>query len=271
MVYLIFTLYNTHHYETVFIFARCSIIIFHECRGTGTAGNAAEKDMSFGFFYFLSLEVPIIDASPLNQALTALQMPQADPPDVCPGFGMMYFFNRAIVTFSYNSSTAKLEEDTMIVKTRYRTFAFNLGYDVLKTVHFSLYPYVGFKSSSFNYLYKQNVVPGSFSGYFNTNLDHKEINNTNWSLDLGLGFSFQKILLFNLRGGYMLPLGKVEWTDKNNNTLAGAPNINYRGYVSIIIGLGGIDDGSNRRRIQPPIPNVTATDRPMQGDFTYAP
>jgi hypothetical protein len=154
---------------------------------------------------------------------------------------------------SFNKTTREEHEPTYRADIEYRSFSFNVGYDLTKSQWFSVYPYLGFKGSGLNYLYRERLTEEiSMDDYLQTNLRYKEINNSRGHLDLGIGLSHQWFYLVNFRAGYLLPIEKISWSMNDSKTnLTGAPPISYPFYFSLTVGIGGIMSDQDFRRRYP--------------------
>jgi len=209
------------------------------------------KNNVFGAFLIMPIEFPIIDNNVLNERLNILGFPSANYSTANIGIGVQFQINQFIASFSFCKTTKNNKQSTHLTKVEYRSTSLNIGYDLLKSQWFSLYPYVGFKGCGLSYFYR-DILPDetSFDNYFQTDLRYKEVTNSRAHLDLGIGFSHQWFYLVNFRFGYLLPLEKIWWNMNNNKvTLSNSPTINYNYYFSLIIGIGNIvsDDGLRRQ------------------------
>ena len=203
-----------------------------------------------GIFLTMPIEFPFIDNSALNEQLSSFGFSPANYSTANIGIGLQFHFNQAIASFSFCKTTKNNEKGDYLTKIEYRSTSFNVGYDLLKSQWFSLYPYVGFKGCGLNYYYRDKLPDEtSFDNYFKSDLKYKEITNSRGHLDLGVGFSHQRFYLINFRFGYLLPLEKVRWNINNNETtLSNSPTINYNCYFSLTIGLGSIESDNDLRR-----------------------
>jgi hypothetical protein len=204
----------------------------------------------FGGFTIFPIEFPIIDNQDLNSVLSGLGFPECDYSPANIGFGLQFYTNRWITTFSFNKTTKKNDSDNYLTEIEYRSTSLNLGYDLTKNYRFSLYPFFGFKGCGLNYLYRDKISnETSFNNYLNTTLEYKEITNSRANLDLGFGVSYQWFFLINFRTGYLLPLEKASWNINNNqDELSNSPTLSYNYYFTLTIGLGNIVSDDELRR-----------------------
>lgn len=200
------------------------------------------KNSVFGGFIIFPIEFPIINNQQINNELTGLGYPKCNYSAANIGIGLQFYINRWITTFSFNKTTKRDETDTYLTEVEYRSTSLNIGYDLTKNLRYSIYPYVGFKGCGLNYLFREKIPnETSFSNYFNTTLEYKEITNSRANLDLGFGFSYQWFFLVNFRAGCLLPLETARWNINNNQlTLSSSPILNYNYYFTLTIGLGNI-------------------------------
>ncbi|WP_207434434.1 hypothetical protein [Sabulibacter ruber] len=206
------------------------------------AQTDSTKNQVVGGFLIMPLEFPVINKTKLNKELNAYGLPSANHPAAAIGIGLQLFINRFITTFSFNKTTRKSDKDTYLTEVEYRSTSFNVGYDLTKNASHSIYPYVGFKGSGLNYLYREKLPDEtSMEQYLETDLRYKEITNSRGHLDLGFGVSHQSFYLVNCRIGYLLPLEKVRWNMNNNQTTLGdSPAIRYTYYFTLTLGIGTI-------------------------------
>ncbi|MBK8442239.1 MAG: hypothetical protein IPL35_01990 [Sphingobacteriales bacterium] len=208
------------------------------------------KNKVFGAFLIMPIEFPVIDTKEINQQLTANGFPPANYSTANIGIGFQLYTNRVITTFSFNKTTKKDDNDTSLTEVEYRSTSFNVGYALTKSQWFSIYPYLGFKGSGLNYLYREKVPnPTTLGKYLQTTLNYKEVTNSRAHLDLGIGISHQWFYLVNFRFGYLVPLEKSKWNiDNNQTTLTNSPNSNYSYYFTLTLGLGNIASDKDLRR-----------------------
>jgi hypothetical protein len=208
------------------------------------------KNNVFGAFVIMPIEFPIIDTRGINEQLTAYGFPPANYSTANVGIGLQFYANRFITTFSFNKATKKENTDSYLTEVEYRSTSLNVGYSLTKSKWFSIYPYVGFKGSGLNYLYREKVPsPTTLNNYLLANLNYKEVTNSRGHLDLGIGISHQWFYVVNFRFGYLVPLEKARWNiDKNQTTLTKSPTINYNYYFLLTLGLGSITSDTDLRR-----------------------
>ncbi len=195
------------------------------------------KNNVFGGFLIIPIEFPIIEKSSLDRQLNDLGFPSAKYSTASLGIGFQLYLNRFITTFAFNKNTKKNDEDTYLTEVEYRSTSFNLGYDLTKSQLLSIYPYIGFKGSGLNYLYREKIEEEtSLNNYLQTDLKYKEITNSRAHLDLGFGLSHQWFYLVNFRFGYLLPIENIRWNINNNKTsLTNSPKIKYSYYFTLTI------------------------------------
>ncbi|HRP90209.1 MAG TPA: hypothetical protein PKX92_09225 [Edaphocola sp.] len=208
------------------------------------------KNNVFGGFLTIPIEFPVIDIKDINQQLTSNGFPPSNYSTANIGIGFQLYTNRIITTISFNKTTKKENNDLFLSEVEYRSTSFNVGYTLTKSKSFSVYPYVGFKGSGLNYLYREKKPnPTTLGNYLQTNLNYKEVTNSRAHLDLGIGISHQWFYLVNFRFGYLVPLEKARWNiDNNKTTLANSPNINYNYYFTFTLGLGNIASDNDLRQ-----------------------
>jgi hypothetical protein len=151
---------------------------------------------------------------------------------------------------SYNQTTKRRDNDNYLTEVEYRSTSLNYFYDLIKKKSYSLYPYVGFKGSGVNYLFREKFSnETSMDNYLHTDLKYKEITNSRAHLDIGMGVSYQWFFLINCRFGYLFPIERIRWNINDNQTeLINSPKISYGYYFTITLGLGGIASDSQLRQ-----------------------
>lgn len=225
-----------------------SIVVWSSLALPTAARTDTGRHNLLGVYLVVPLEFPVIrtaalDAQLLQNGYTAAKYHTANI-----GLGIQLYSNHFITTFSFNKSTKRSDQDTYLTEVEYRSTTLNFGYSVFKNQWVSAYPYIGFKGSGLNYLYKEKIPdPGTFVNYLQANLKHMEITNSRAHLDLGVGLAHHWFYLVNFRFGYLVPLEKVRWNINNNQTpLANAPAISYPYYFSLSIGFGTMVSDKDR-------------------------
>ncbi len=234
---------NTKFLLFIFLAFLCQI-------ANASAHSDSAKNNVFGGYAMMPIEFPNIDTKEINQLLKSAQLPALNYSTANVGFGFQLYTNRVITTFSFNKTINKNESDTHLTEVEYRSTSFNVGYSLIKSQSFSIYPYLGFKGTGLNYLYREKMPnPTTLGSYLQKNLNYKEVSNSRAHLDLGIGISHQRIHLVNFRFGYLVPLEKVRWNMDNNQTiLSNSPSVNYNYYFSLIFGIGSIASDNDMRR-----------------------
>ncbi|WP_436413955.1 TonB family protein [Petrimonas sp.] len=212
-------------------------------------GKYGKNNEVAGFFFTLPLEMSFICNSSLNEFLHQHNYPSSDFLPVNFGIGLQGHYNRFILTFSFNNTSKKVKGDNNTTRSEYRATTFNLGYNLLPTYRYSLYPYVGFKGAGLSYEFKETISENmSFPDYLNTKTNYKEFTKSQSYLDLGVGVSFQWFYLLNLRAGYLLSIGKSEYYNENKIELSNFPEMKYNFYLNFTVGLGSIISNDDARR-----------------------
>lgn len=212
-------------------------------------GKYGKDNEVAGFFFTLPLEIPFINSLSLNELLHQHNYPSYDFLPVNFGIGLQGHYNRFIMTFSFNNTSRKVKEDNSITRSEYRATTFNLGYNLLSTYRYSLYPYVGFKGVGLSYEFKETISDNiTFPDYLDAKTSYKEFTKSQSYLDLGVGVSFQWFYLLNLRAGYLLPIGKSEYYNENKIELINFPEMKYNFYLNFTMGLGSIISDNDVRR-----------------------
>jgi hypothetical protein len=230
----------------------CTLIFLFAAINAQAQESDSTKAGRYGFFLIGPIEFASVQAPDLNRQLIANGFSPANYPKAALGFGIQIFSNRYVTTLSFNKMTKKSETPNSITEVEYRSTSFNLGYRLTRSKRYAVYPYLGFKGSGLHYVYREKVPdPTSFGSYLSTNYKYKELNNSMAMLDLGLGVSYQKTLLVNLRFGYLPPRSKVQWNGNGNfkNYLNSGPDIQYPYYFILNMGIGGMS--SNKKVSRP--------------------
>ncbi|WP_107038633.1 porin family protein [Brumimicrobium mesophilum] len=226
-----------------------SLIVFANFSMAQTP-DAEFSDDVLGGFIIMPIEIPVIDNSDLNTALSEFGFPSLNHPTINFGIGLQLYTNRWITNFSFIKTAQRKSSETFSTEAEYRSTSLSIGYDLIKNYRYSIYPYIGFKGYGLNYLYREkSASETNFNDYFNNPLEYKEFHSSRANLDLGIGASFQWFFLINLRAGYLLPFENASWRINNNNDKLGdSPGLDYNYYFSLTIGLGGITSDAEARR-----------------------
>jgi len=217
------------------------------CYGQGKKSKPLKNDV-FGLYYFMSVEKQIVDNSEVNSILRAKNIPEAILPELTLGYGIEWYMNRFIITISHNGMRKTQKPDSATARVILRSTSFNIGYDVIKHPNISLYPYAGIKSCATKYLFREKSPDTAlFINHFNSTTDYKDISSQRMHLDLGIGLAFQSFVMIDLRGGVLIALDDEKWY-YNKIEFANAPQTQYKGYITLNIGLGAFDDGKSKEK-----------------------
>lgn len=202
--------------------------------------KATQKTKIRGLHFVFPFEHIQTDNTDINTEFNKAKLPASKSPFLSFGVGIQYYHDRFVFRGAMSSASNVQKQPNSDVRNTLISYSLNAGYDCIKKMDYSLYPFAGYRFCSYNYLYNQKTTaPQTINGYLTTPLDHKEIRNSRSHADLGVGFSYQKEYLVGIRAGYLLPIGDAKWkVNQNKITLLNTPGMDYLGYVTITIGLG---------------------------------
>jgi len=193
-----------------------------------------------GAYFGMVLESPQFQVEGLNDYLKELEMTPFRLPSVVVGVGAQVMHNRLVVQVNFNMGKRKENTDSSFSYSRYNTVGFNIGFDVIRSPRFSLYPFVGFKAYDISYWFTEKLEDdSSFEAYLESDKQFKEVRYSDAHFDVGLGFSYQNFTMFNLRSGVIIPNRYEEWETIDGIALSNGPRVNMLYYVSLVIGFGG--------------------------------
>lgn len=165
------------------------------------------------------------------------------------GVGFYGVYHRFLFGLEYQSLFGQLSkggQDSMRLDGNYGLL--QLGYLVLGTSGFQVYPYLGI-GPGFTNLRSSQPLNQLLSMSQGSNQSLTQVNGSSWLLDLGLGANLTipmspenpgdpRGLSLGLRAGYLLGLGNTQWS-ANELPVSGGPNMNPGGfYARLMIGFG---------------------------------
>src|SRR5690349_9126177 len=138
------------------IYFSLSLVLLALSGKANAQADTARNDV-FGGFIIVPIEFPVIDTRDINQQLGRYSLPSIKYAAANWGIGLQLYVNRGIITFSYNQTTKEDDQGTYMTEVEYRSTSLSFGYSLIKSQAFSIYPYVGFKGSGLNYLYREKL------------------------------------------------------------------------------------------------------------------
>lgn len=233
------------------------IVLFCAFAVYGQKDSTAKKKYT-GAYFGLVLESPQFQLIGLNEYLYDLKMTRFQLPIVVAGAGAQVQHNRWVAQINFNLGKRKEYTDSSFSYSRYSSIGFNVGFDLLGSARFSLYPYVGFKAYDISYWFTEKLQDNDqFDNYLESSKQYKEIRYSDAHFDVGLGFLYQTYYMINLRSGMMIPNKFELWETIDDVVLDGGPRVNLMYYVSLVIGIGGnFSDPGNGNGHRETIPAV---------------
>jgi len=211
--------------------------------------NQQSKKEIFGTYFTIPIEFTKIDPNGINNALSAAELPTLDNWMNNWGIASLTYLDGIILNFAFNYwGTNRYNDNTLEID--YNSFSVNIGYDLLHTVRYWLYPYAGYKNCEIRYKYGEKF-DGTIEDYLTTNIRTKEIGNSRSHLDIGIGASTQLgqygtniqalSILINLRAGLLIPIQSSKLGGNNGlYELKETPKLNYKYYFIITFGWGNV-------------------------------
>lgn len=201
-----------------------------------------KKVATGGAFFALNTDFPNIDYSSFNSLMKEEGLPEVNfsPLTFGPTF---YFVARQFnMEFSLSRSLSERALKSYTTTSRQDFVSINFGYDVIKKLNWSLFPYIGYRNTSLIYQVSENSDNSNVETLISGNLDHRKIQQNQNMLDVGIGMSWQKTLQLFFRAGYQIPLVKEKWQINEHTAIWQNTNFFNQGfYFRIGIGIGGIE------------------------------
>jgi len=200
-----------------------------------------KKVATGGAFFGLNAESPNIDFNSFNSFMIQEQLPEVNFSPVAYGFNFSFVAKQFNVEVSLSSAIRERTLKSYTTTNQQNFVSINFGYDVLKKLNWSLFPYIGYRNTSLIYQVSENSDRSNVEDLISDNLDHRKIQQNQNMLDVGLGMSWQKTLQLSFRVGYQMPVVKEKWLINEHTVIWQNTNFFNQGfYFRIGIGIGGI-------------------------------
>ena len=186
----------------------------------------------------------------LNTVFRAYNYPEFNPNCFSAGFGLMKVkkkFVGGVNFYTYNQSQSK---DTVTSSIRTLGMGQSYGYSYLMKQKFQMYTFIGWSTVWTTVKVSKNIPSNTQFNFYTSSIGNQiEMKTENFMVDVSTHINYliktskdlsnKERIIIGIRGGYLLPLKKSQWT-MNKAKLLNSPNINAGGYyVSIVLGFAG--------------------------------
>jgi len=202
-----------------------------------------------GLIFYYSGGGNFLQTEPLHQILQTEGFADLNSAFWGQGFGAYGVVERVILGGEYQSlwgQTTRSEQELLNLSAHYTIF--HLGYALVSTPQFQVYPYIGAGWGQMQLSSSQNLnsLLGMSQG---SNPYLGQAQSHSWLLDLGLGLNGtfpmgpanaqdQRGPALGLRAGYLLPLNAASWSS-HELPVSGGPNLHPGGfYLRLTAGFG---------------------------------
>ncbi len=219
-------------------FAHCVLgtaMLMVSCGTRAAAHGTGKAETVIGLHVYVPLEYNNIDAGHLNKYMGVAELPQVRVPSLFTGLGTQVQIDRVVVNASFTIAAKKYRLDNTRMSAPFATYGFTVGYDLIKSPFVNLQPYAGFRAGKVTYNY-ENLAPNPAPAPGTH--DEMSFRGRRGMLDLGVGASWQRNLLLGVRGGVLVPAGRTKWKDGSGAQLSGGPELSYRYYLGVSVGIG---------------------------------
>lgn len=201
----------------------------------GLAQESSRDHTVVGLHVYVPVEYHSIDPGELNRFMGVADLPQVRVPRVFTGIGTQIQVDRIVLNGSIAAGGKRYDVENAKMSAPFTTYGFTLGYDLLKCPFMNLQPYAGIRVARMAYKCKLES-----EGPDQTYRQHDEMQfrGNRGMIDLGIGASLQKAYLLGLRGGVLIPAGRTRWESGDGSKLTGGPELRYRYYIGVSLGLG---------------------------------
>lgn len=199
------------------------------------ADDGKKENTVIGLHLYVPVEYHNIDAGDLNRYMGVAELPQVRLPAVFAGIGTQIQIDRIVLNASVAASGRRYDLENARMSAPFTIYGVTIGYDLRSCPFVNLQPYAGVRVARMAYNYKLES-----EGLDPTYRQHDEMQfrGNRSMIDLGIGASLQKSYLIGLRGGVLVPAGRTRWESGDGSALTGGPELSYRFYVGVNLGLG---------------------------------
>lgn len=201
-----------------------------------------KKVATGGAFFGLNTEFPNIDFNSFNSLMNKEQLPEVNFSPLAYGPKLYFVARQFNMEFSLSRSLRERTFKSYTTTSRQDFVSINFGYDVIKKLNWSLFPYIGYRNTSLIYQVSENSDNSNIEALITESLDHRKIQQNQNMLDVGIGMSWQKTMKLFVRAGYQIPIMKEKWQINEHTVIWQRTNFFNQGfYFRFGIGIGGID------------------------------
>lgn len=196
---------------------------------------------SFGSSFGFNIEAVNIERGQLNSYLDANNLHKGDLPEIGVGLAWNFVVDPLLIGMDYSVSSTNVDYTTSVVKNGFETMGLSIGYSVLNSHRYLLYPYLGFRSLTYSYSSRSFSAESSD---FNQSLTQynafTSIQNRMYSAEFGIGFTTLTKIGFSVKVGSNLPVVQNSWFNSlNDDKLSNGPDLKSLFYIKTAITIGG--------------------------------
>lgn len=200
--------------------------------------NSQAQEDSLYFFINAGIEYNDMNFSQFNTILNrnGLVSGDFDPYSLQLSIGAKYKPYRFMFNYTMVAPENSYGQDSTGEYSRF-FLSGEFGYDLIKHNHFSIYPFVGFKSAHFGYDYSVPTEFTSLDNAITTDTDNFYISNRQTLFMGGLGIEYDNDYIIGVKSGTYLPLGKEKWFTAKGDLSNNMPSIDYRFFIMVYVGM----------------------------------
>lgn len=200
----------------------------------------AQSEVYSGSSYGFQVEYVDFQRGQFNTYLDSKSLPKGSLPQFMYGFNLNGKYKQHIMGVDYSSNNTVDAQQTFRVKNSLFTVAINYGYSVLKNDKWDLYPYLGYRLLNYGYQFEGFLQESNnFEGYLTQNKAYVNLENRMHGADVGIGFSYNGSLAYNVKVGTQLPYVSRRWKEvSTEDKLEGGPHVKSLIYVKVSLGFG---------------------------------
>jgi hypothetical protein len=232
------------------------IILTAAVRVSGQDTTAAVTQSRYGHLDF-AVGYAHTDLRSLNRALSTFGYKSIDENFATVSVSWAYTINRFLLRSeaTYTPANEVMQADHVATRFGGYSMGAGLGYVVLQTPTWRVYPFVGINAFTHQLKFEDKTPIEDMNGVVNAPHQSSSLRFSNASLDFGVQVERlttlknrkwdcpqnEKFMTIGLRAGYQYGPGKVYGRyNGGNNTIADAPCFSPKGpYIKLVIGFGG--------------------------------
>ena len=178
-----------------------------------------------------------------NNALAANNFPPFDYSSTTLGFGISLYYKKwhATLSISGNAPPDKTYGDTTVKSYTHFT-SFDIGYDVVNTNKFLIYPNVGYKYGGLNYELSIDQSFASLANYLQSPSFNKKFDFVRDYMNVGVGIEYGKFRILGLKLGMLIPMDNGRLNTEYSTISNNIPKVDFNFFAAFRIILR-IPDG----------------------------